>query len=48
MYTLNNFYKSKEWQDLLEVLKLERLIDSDLLCEHCYKHIVNAMTAFYK
>ena len=42
MYTLNDFYKSKEWQDLLEVLKLERLIDGELICEHCHKPITKA------
>lgn len=43
MYTLSNFYKSKEWQDLLEVLKLER-VDSngEIVCEHCHKSIINA------
>lgn len=41
MFTLSNFYKSKEWQDLLEVLKLERVNSSgDLICEHCGKPIV--------
>lgn len=43
MFTLNNFYKSKEWEDLLQVLKLER-VDSngDLVCEHCHKPITKA------
>ena len=43
MFTLNNFYKSKEWEDLLQVLKLER-VDSngDLVCEHCNKPITKA------
>ena len=41
MFTLNNFYKSKEWIDLLELLKLERVTsDGELLCEHCHKPIV--------
>ena len=40
MYTLNNFYKSKEWEDLLNQLKLERLVDGQLICEHCGKSIV--------
>lgn len=41
MFTLNNFYKSKEWTDLLEVLKLERVSNNgDLLCEYCHKPIV--------
>lgn len=43
MYTLSNFYKSKEWQDLLEVLKLERVnSNGELLCEHCHKPITKA------
>ena len=43
MYTLSNFYKSKEWQDLLQVLKLERVSSSgELLCEHCHKPITKA------
>lgn len=42
MFTLNNFYKSKEWTDLLEVLKLERVSNNgDLLCEYCHKPIIN-------
>lgn len=41
MFTLSNFYKSKEWTDLLEQLKLERVeANGDLLCEHCHKPIV--------
>ena len=28
MFTLNNFYKSKEWEALLEQLKLERVADA--------------------
>lgn len=41
MFNLNNFYKSKEWTDLLEQLKLERVEgNGDLLCEHCHKPIV--------
>lgn len=43
MFTLSNFYKSKEWQDLLEVLKLERVnSNGELLCEHCHKPITKA------
>lgn len=42
MYTLSTFYKSKEWTDLLQVLKLERLIDDELICEHCHKPITKA------
>lgn len=42
MFTLSNFYKSKEWLDLLELLKLERLVNGELLCEHCHKPITKA------
>lgn len=41
MFTLANFYKSKEWEQLLERLKLERVnSEGDLLCEHCGKVII--------
>lgn len=41
MFTLDNFYKSKEWESLLEQLKLERVNnDGELLCEYCHKPIV--------
>lgn len=36
MFTLDNFYKSKEWQDLIEQLKLQR----NNICEYCHKDIV--------
>lgn len=40
-YTLDNFYKSKEWTNLLEVLKLERVnSDGELICEYCGLPIV--------
>lgn len=40
MYTLKTFYRSKEWENLLEILKLERVNESgDLLCEHCRQPI---------
>lgn len=36
MYTLDNFYKSKEWEKLLKVLKLERInSNGELICEYC-------------
>lgn len=43
MFTLSNFYKSKEWLALLEQLKLEH-VDSngEIVCEHCHKSIINA------
>ncbi len=39
----HDLYKSKEWQDLLQTLKLERVNDEGkLICEHCRKEIVKA------
>lgn len=36
MFTLDNFYKSKEWEALLEQLKLERVDNSgNVVCEYC-------------
>lgn len=41
MFTLDTFYKSKEWTDLLEHLKLERLdLCDELICAYCGKPIV--------
>ena len=38
---MNSFYKSKEWVDLIEVIRLQRVKDDGLLyCEHCSKPIV--------
>lgn len=43
MYSLNNFYKSKEWQKLLANIKAERLNeDGELICAYCGKPIVRA------
>lgn len=43
MFTLNNFYKSKEWQYLLQQLKLERVKEDGILyCEHCGKPMTKA------
>lgn len=41
MYSLDNFYKSKEWENLLQLLKMER-VDSNgnLICEYCGQPIV--------
>lgn len=40
--SLYNFYRSKEWVNLLKVLKLQRVDSSGyLICEHCGKPIVN-------
>lgn len=42
MYTLDNFYKSKEWRKLITLIRLERVNeDGNLICEHCGKPIVN-------
>ena len=42
MFTLNNFYHSREWRNFVNVVKLER-VDSEgnIICEHCGKPIVN-------
>lgn len=40
MYNTRSFYKSKEWGNLLERLKLERVNDKgELICEYCGKPI---------
>lgn len=46
MFTLQTFYKSKEWQKLLAVMKLERLDDKgQLICWHCGKPITKSYDA---
>lgn len=36
IYTLNNFYQSKAWRALLEVIKMERVNDQgEIICAHC-------------
>lgn len=41
MFTLSTFYKSNEWEALLEQLKLERVSEDGVLyCEHCGLPIV--------
>ena len=43
MFTLSNFYKSKQWYNLVSQLKLERVSDDGILyCEHCGKPIIKA------
>ena len=43
MFTLNNFYKSKEWRNLVAMLKHERINgNGDLICPKCGKPIVKA------
>jgi hypothetical protein len=41
--SLYNFYRSKEWESLLKILKLEK-VDANgyIVCEHCGKPIVRA------
>ena len=42
MYELATFYKSKQWQKLLSVIKMERLDENgQIICAHCGKPIVN-------
>ena len=42
-YTLDNFYQSKPWINLMAQLRLERVnADGDLICEHCGKPITRA------
>lgn len=41
--SLYNFYRSKEWENLLKVLKLERVdAQGNIICSHCGKPIVKA------
>ena len=36
MYTLNNFYQSREWRALLATLKMERVNEQgEIICAHC-------------
>ena len=40
MYNLDTFYRSKEWESLLKVIKNERVNeDGELICWHCGKPI---------
>lgn len=42
MFTLANFYKSKEWEKLLSVIKMERVDESgQIICAHCGKPIID-------
>ena len=44
--TLDTFYRCKEWENLLRVLKLERVNEAgELICEHCGKPITRAYDA---
>lgn len=43
MYTFKTFYKSKEWEQLIAILRLERINKEDgiLYCEHCGKPLIH-------
>lgn len=42
MYTLKTFYRSKEWETLLSIIKLERIAtDGIIYCEHCGKPLIH-------
>ena len=46
METLATFYKSKKWEKLLKVLKMERVNENgELICFHCGKPITKAYDA---
>lgn len=41
--TLGDFYKSREWYKLMQVIKTERVnAQGELICEHCEKPIIKA------
>ena len=41
--SIHNFYKSKEWLNLMQTLKLERVNkEGNLICEYCGKEIVKS------
>ena len=43
MFSLDNFYQSKQWRKLLEQIKIERLTpDGEIICEYCSKPITKA------
>lgn len=44
--TLDNFYRSKDWEKLVRVLKMERLNEEgELICQHCGKPIIKQYDA---
>lgn len=45
MFTLDNFYQSKEWVKLYTLLRLERTGDQGLICWHCHKPITQKYDA---
>jgi hypothetical protein len=43
MFTLSNFYRSKEWESLRSQLRIERVNDDgDIICHYCHKPIIKA------
>ena len=43
MFTLDNFYQSKEWRKLLAQLKNERLNENgEIICQYCGKPVVKS------
>lgn len=41
--SLYNFYRSREWENLLKVIKLQRAdLQGNIICEHCGKPIVRS------
>lgn len=43
MYTLDTFYNSKEWRNILKLIKNNRTdSNGNIICEHCGKPIVKA------
>lgn len=42
-YTLNTFYKSRAWVDLVRAIRLERVNkNGDVICEYCHEPIVRS------
>lgn len=42
-YTLDNFYKSKEWEKLVALLRIQRINqDGDIICQYCGEPIIRA------
>ena len=42
MYTLNSFYNSKDWRNLVNILKLGRANNNgEIICDYCGKPITN-------
>lgn len=41
MFTLSNFYKSRQWEQLIAQIRIERQdADGNVICEHCGRPIV--------